>query len=134
MVDVGDLNDGEVAEAEARHARGVERVVGLHRVLEHGDSDGVVHRRGAEAAAEAEAEGLRADAAHGTALPGLPVRRIALAHRRHGWTAGDRGPAVGGLSDGLWGLAEFRVWRKFFSPSIRKCFGFGHGGDVITRF
>jgi hypothetical protein len=93
VVDVGDLNDGEVAEAEARHARGVERVVGLHPVLQHGDSDGGVHRRGAEAAAEAEVEGLRADAAHGTALPGLPVRRITLARRRHGWTAEGLGAA-----------------------------------------
>jgi hypothetical protein len=40
-------------------------VVGLHRVLQNGDSDGVVHRRGAEAAAEAEADGLRAYGAHG---------------------------------------------------------------------
>lgn len=89
MVDVGDLSDGEVSEAEACHARGVERVVGLHRVLQNGDSDGVVHRRGAEAAAEAEAEGLRAYGAHGTTLPRLPVRNIALARRRrrrHGWT------------------------------------------------
>lgn len=134
MVDVGDLNDGEVAEAEARHARGVERVVGLHRVLQHGDSNGVVHRRGAEAAAEAEAEGLRADDAHGTTLPGLPVRRIARARRRHGWTAGDWGPpgervwAVAGLSDGLSVLAEFRVWRKSFFFSIdSKMFWIGQG-------
>lgn len=115
VVDVGDLSDGEVAEAEARHASGVERVVGLHRVLQHGDADGRVHGRGAEAAAEAEAERLRADAAHGATLPGLPVSRVALARRRrrrHGWTAGDWGPPgereVGrsGL-DGQLGLANF---------------------------
>jgi hypothetical protein len=81
VVDVGDLSDDEVSEAEACHARGVERVVGLHRVLQNGDSDGVVHRRGAEAAAEAEAEGLRAYGAHGTTLPRLLVRNIALARR-----------------------------------------------------
>ena len=96
MVDVGDLDDGEVAEAESRDAGGVEWVVGLHRVLQHGDADGGVHRRGAEAAAEAEAEGLRADAAHGTALAGLPPRRVALARRRHGWAEGDWGRPPGG--------------------------------------
>ncbi|PWZ56324.1 hypothetical protein Zm00014a_004074 [Zea mays] len=76
VVDVGDLSDGEVSKAEACHARGVERVVGLHRVLQNGDSDGVVHRRGVEAAAEAEAKGLRAYGAHGTTLPRLLMRGI----------------------------------------------------------
>jgi hypothetical protein len=85
VVDIGDLRDGEVEEAEARDAGGVERVVGLHRVLQHGDADGGVHRRGAEAAAETEADGLRADAAHGAALAGLSTRRVTLARRRHGW-------------------------------------------------
>jgi hypothetical protein len=81
VVDVGDLSDDEVLEAEACHTRGVERVVGLHRVLQNGDSDGVVHRRGAEATAEVEVEGLRAYGAHGTTLPRLPVRNIALPRR-----------------------------------------------------
>lgn len=67
-------------------------MVRLHRVLQHGDADGGVHRRGAKAAAEAEAEGLRADAAHGTTLTRLPLRRIVLVRRRHGWTAGDEAP------------------------------------------
>lgn len=90
MVDVGDLGDGEVAEAEAGDAGGVEWVLGFHRVLQYGDADGGVERRAAEAAAEAEAEGLRADAAHGAALAWLPAMRIALAlARRHGWTVAD---------------------------------------------
>jgi hypothetical protein len=33
VVDVGDLGDSEVEEAEVRDADGVERVVSLHRVL-----------------------------------------------------------------------------------------------------
>ena len=82
MVDVGDLGDGEVAEAEAGDADGAERVVDLHGVLQHGDADGGVERRAAEAAAEADAEGLGADGAHGAALAGLPAERVA--RRRHG--------------------------------------------------
>lgn len=85
VVDVGDLGDDEVAEAEAGNADGAERVLDLHGVLQHGDADGGVQRGAAEAAAEADAEGLGADGAHGAALARLPAVRVALAlARRHG--------------------------------------------------
>jgi hypothetical protein len=91
VVDVSDLDDGEVAEAEARDADGAERVVDLHGVLQHGDADGGVERRASESAAEAGAEGLGADGAHGAALARLPAVRVALGlglARRHGWRGG----------------------------------------------
>lgn len=86
VVDVSDPSDGEVAEAEAGYTDGAERVLGLHGVLQHGDADGGVERRAAKAAAEADAEGFRADAAHGAALARLPAMRVALALAGgHGW-------------------------------------------------
>uniref|UniRef100_A0A8R7PK01 Uncharacterized protein n=1 Tax=Triticum urartu TaxID=4572 RepID=A0A8R7PK01_TRIUA len=92
VVDVGDLGDGEVAEAEAGNTDGAERVPDLHGVLQHGDADGGVQRGPAEAAAEADAQGLGADGAHGAALARLPAMRgVALAlARRHGWRGGGR--------------------------------------------
>ena len=89
MDDVSDLGDEEVAEAEAGDTDGAERMVDLHGVLQHGDADGGVERRAAEAAAEADAEGLGADGAHGAALARLPAVRVALGlARRHGCCRG----------------------------------------------
>ncbi|KAJ0983144.1 hypothetical protein J5N97_011399 [Dioscorea zingiberensis] len=59
-VDVGDGDDGEVSEAELGDADGVEGVTLLEVVLENGDGDGVVDRRGGEARAQAGAQGFGA--------------------------------------------------------------------------
>jgi hypothetical protein len=141
MIDVGDLSDGEVSEAEACHACGVERVVGLHRVLQNGDSNGVVHRRGAEAAAEAEVEGLRAYGAHGMTLPRLPVRNIALPRRggvvRRGRRDRGRGRPGRGWGRGhtrgrgrRGGLTPGPHCRRPRPRNRRQRRGRGHGGVV----
>lgn len=104
MADVGDLGDGEVAEAEAGDADGAERVLGLRGVLQHGDADGGVQRGPAEAAAEADAEGLRADGAHGAAAALARLQELRVARRHgHGWRGGRCCCcSVGGGGRGLW--------------------------------